>query len=460
LQLFKKKKTAIIREKRLQAIAAYCGTAEALLTEHADGQLLQRVRTFSQDTVSDILYAIDIISTLKGASVIVHGAAGCATPHWTVTDLNERDSIMGSDAKLREAIRQVHKTENPRLIFVISTPIVAINNDDIESVAEELKDELDIAIVPVYTDGFRSKIGITGYDAVSHAVIKHILPVRQEEKQDFANLIAFSENAEDIREITRLLQQIGITANLFPRYSSIEHIRQLTKAAFSVATNPDEGSYAGSILESQYNVPFIQAGIPVGIANTEAWVAKIGDFTAQKQQTEELIRAEKEHVSAWLEKHPSSKQKIVIDMAPALALGIADLLNELGHEVIGLKLSFLDLTHIPQIERIKKRTPDFHLSVGEGQLFEEENKMKKLHAGLYIGHGGDYSVAIRNGIPAINLENTPVFGFKGAFNLAMKINRTLSYPSFVRSLANAHTQPYTDAWLRKNSNWYIKQEVK
>ncbi|MDR1810008.1 MAG: nitrogenase component 1 [Prevotella sp.] len=460
MQPFKRQKTAIIREKRLQAISAYYGTPDALLAEYADGQLLQRVRTFSQDTVSDILYALNTISTLKNVSVIVHGAAGCAVPRYTVTNLNERDSIMGGDAKLREAIRQVHKIENPQLVFVISTPVVAINNDDIESVAEELKDELGIPIVPVYTDGFRSKTGITGCDALIHAVIKHVLPLKQEEKQDFANLIALSEKDEDIQEIVRLLKQAGITANLFPRHSSVEHIRQLTKAAFSVAANPDEGNYAASVLEDSYDIPFIRTSIPVGIANTEAWITRIGCFTGQRQQAGELIRAEKENLNAWIEKHPSAKQKVALDMPPALAFGVADLLNELGHEVIGLKLSFMDISHIPQIEKIRERTPDFHLLIGDGQLFEEENRMKKLRCGLYIGNGGDYSAAIRNGIPAINLENVPVFGFKGVLNLAKKINRTLSNPSFVRSLAQTNAQPYTDAWLRKSPNWYIKQEVK
>jgi len=61
-------------------------------------------------------------------------------------------------------------------LFVVTTPVVAINNDDVEAVVDELHEEYNIPVVPVYSDGFRSKTGITGYDVALHAMLKNLLP--------------------------------------------------------------------------------------------------------------------------------------------------------------------------------------------------------------------------------------------------------------------------------------------
>jgi nitrogenase molybdenum-iron protein alpha/beta subunit len=51
---------------------------------------------------------------------------------------------------------------------------VAINNDDIRSVVTELSYELDIPVIPVTCDGFRSRIAATGYDAALQAILKSV----------------------------------------------------------------------------------------------------------------------------------------------------------------------------------------------------------------------------------------------------------------------------------------------
>ena len=469
-----KQKAAAIREKRLQAISAYYGKAETLLQENSEGQFVQRVRTFSQDSQSDILYALSIITTIKDSAIVVHGPSGCAVARlfinvidennakWVVTNLNERDSIMGSDVKLREAIRQVYKLHIPKIIFIISTPVVAINNDDIESVVEEQKEELGIAIVPVYSDGFRSKIGTTGYDLVSHSIIKHISLPNKVKYTDLINLISVSEKAEDIKEVNFLLNEIGLKTNLFPRYASLDNIKQVNAASFSVSINPDEANYPGIILESRFQIPFVQTVIPIGINNTARWIADIGIATGHEAEARSLIHREKDKINNTLlnKSRYINKLKVFISFPPAYAFGIVDLLEELDIEVVGLKLSYIDHQHLGNLERIKTDKPDLTILVGDGQLFEEENILRKLGPELYIGDSGDFAVAIRNGIPVVNLENIAILGFNGVHNLVDKIRKVLSNTSFTQLLSKKETKSYTKEWLRKSPNWFIKQEVK
>ena len=465
-------KSAAIREKRLQAISAFYGKAETLLQEHADVQFTQRVRTFSQDVSSDIIKALEIISTIRNSAIVVHGTAGCAVArlsqqifdendsHWAITNLNERDSIMGSDVELREGIRQVFKLHSPEIVFIVSTPVVAINNDDIESVVEELKEELGIAIVPVYADGFRSKIGSTGYDLVSHSIVKHVLPLKKADVSDYVNLLSISEKPNDLNEIYRLLNELGLRTNLFPRSTSLENIKRIRNAAFSISINPDEADYPGTVLQERYEIPFVQPVIPIGIENTSQWLANIALATGHESQARNLISREKAQLTQLLEQRAPEKKKVFISLQPAIAFGIANLLEELGIEVIGLKLTYVDKHHVANLEKLKADQPEFAFLVGEGQLFEEENLIRKLNPEIYIGDSGDFAVAIRSGIPVINLESIPVFGFSGVKNLITKIRKALSNNSFTKISAQNEAKTYTGEWLKKSPNWFIKQEVK
>jgi nitrogenase molybdenum-cofactor synthesis protein NifE len=469
-----KPKSATIREKRLQAISAYYGKAEQLLYEHAEGQFVQRVRTFSQDVPGDIIYALRLISTIQNSAIVVHGASGCAVNRlsqylfdysdgqWAITNMNERDSIMGSDVKLREAIKQVYKLHSPEIIFVVSTPVVAINNDDIESIVEELKEELDLPIVPVYTDGFRSKIGSTGYDMVSHSITKHILSPRKGEPVAAINLLSISENPEDLNEACQLLSKLDLKLNVFPRFSSLRTIKKLKDASFSVSINPDEARYPGTILESRYQIPYIQPVIPVGIENTAQWLNAVASVTGRLPEAQTLIIREKDRLAELLtQQNLTKKRKVFVSLPPSLAFGVAGLLKELGQEVAGLKLLYIDQSHIQNLEQLKADHPEFSFLVGEGQLFEEENVLQKIKPEIYIGQSSDFSAAVRNGIPVINLDHCPILGFAGAGNLALEIRKTTSNRSFQEILkVKIGSRTYTSDWLKKSPNWFIKQEVK
>jgi nitrogenase molybdenum-iron protein alpha chain len=467
-----KSKTAVIREKRLQTVTAYYGPSDTLLEEFTAGQLIQRVRTFSQDAWNDVMYSLKIIATIKDAAVVIHGASGCAVSRltfrlkdenngkWAITNLNERDSIMGSDKKLYETVKQVYQLHHPEIIFIVSTPIVAVNNDDIESVTKELEGELNIAVVPIYTDGFRSKTGVTGYDIVSHAVMKHWLPNLKTEKiPGLVNLISVSENLQDTEEIYRLLQNFGWTVNLFPQYTSLKNIKRLAQAERSIVLNSDEGNYPAIILKNIVDIPYFQTDIPVGITQTETWMTRIAEYAGCETKIHQWIQFEKEKYDT-LSLRNIGQQKIFVNLPPALAFAVIKLAEELGHHVIGLKLPYLDINHLSQIEKIKENKQDFFLMVGDGQIFEEENMLRKYPPDLYLGKEGDYATAIRNGIPVIDLEYTPVVGFRGVFNVAKKMARTSSNLSFVQLLTGIETKTYSENWLKKNPGWFIKQEIK
>ena len=285
---FLDERKALTREKRLSALSHFHGTLEGLIDETSGSEIKQRVRTFSQIHSDEIIKAFDVLSEIDDAEIIVNGSVGCGNVglsksdrddfSWFSTNLVERDTILGGDDKLREAILRAYEEKHPKVIFILSTPVVAINNDDINSVILELEDEIGIPIISIYTDGFKSKTPVTGYDIVTHSLLKYLVDKVNEEKGDFINVISFSENIEDVAAIAEILNELKIHFQVLPRFSSVEEIKRASKARASVVLNPEEGSYLAKELEEVFGIPYIETDAPIGLRGTENFLLKLAQF--------------------------------------------------------------------------------------------------------------------------------------------------------------------------------------
>ena len=155
-------RTIPTREKRTAALSNYHGALGQLISD-TEGEIEQRLRTFSQAGNDEILYALAILATIRGASVVVHGSAGCSgawkyfnwiqtAPIYT-TGLNERNTILGGDDELRKAVRLALR-HGAAAVFIVGTPVTAISNDDVSSVILEISEETDVPVLFINTDGF------------------------------------------------------------------------------------------------------------------------------------------------------------------------------------------------------------------------------------------------------------------------------------------------------------------
>jgi nitrogenase molybdenum-cofactor synthesis protein NifE len=463
-----RQRTAPIREKRRGSIAAYSGSVAALLREAEKGPLPQRIRTFAQDFPSDLQYALGVLSTLDDVAIVVHGPAGCASwlrgraKHWLVTGLTERDSILGGDAKLRQAILQANARFSPKLILVVATPVVAINNDDIESVTAELRDELELAIVPVFTDGFRSKIGGAGYDVAVHSLLKHLLPARPRARGESINLLAVGEGQADVAHLRGLLEETGLEVQTFPGQANIADIERIAEARLSVSIESDSGEYAGALLEGAYGVPFLAPEPPIGLAGTGRWLRAIADPAGRAEEAETVFERHRSELQAQIARFAEEFRgvSVYINLPLDNALGFARFARELGIEVVGLKIGQVSAQQAPLLDVLLSEFGDLPLLVGEGQVFEEVNDLRKLQPSLYLSRGNAAVHALRQGIAVLDLASVPSFGFAGAAAVIERLRRRLGNRTFQDFLSREQRDHYAPGWYAKRSHWYIKHEVK
>ncbi len=83
--------------------------------------------------------------------------------------------------------------------------------------------------------------------------------------------------------------------------------------------------------------------------------------------------------------------------------------------------------------------------------------VKKLKPDIAISHPGLGIWMNKLGVPSIALfsQRFTFFGYKGAYEFARRIDRTLSNRNYSKNLSLNIELPYTDQWYEKEYNHYI-----
>ncbi|CAH2601294.1 Nitrogen fixation protein NifE [Rhodovastum atsumiense] len=447
------------REKRLQAISAWLGTADALSAEFAAGTPPQRVRTFSQAAPDDLAAALAFLGGIAGVGIVVHGPRGCAAAlvesapaaHWAVTGLDQRDTIMGSEGALSRSILALYRRHHPWAVFVVTTPVVAINGDDARATADALSAELDIPVVVVAVDGFRSRVAATGSDAASDAALR-LVPPPAGPVGDFVNLLTL--DAGRAAEAAALLASLGLGANVLPAGADAGRFVLAARARFSVALDPDATERFGLGLEAAHGVKLLRQALPIGLEATRHWLEVVAAGAGHPPPERRLHEARLEALG-----QPLAGLRVHLALPPAAAFAGAVLVGELGGTVARLSVDHVDAGHVAALRRFAEDHPGAVLHVAHGQPFEHANLLGARAADLFIGRPELAALAARLGVPAVGIAAAALVGYQGAEYLVRQARKARANPAFVRRLA-ATAPTYSAAWLRRSADWHIKQEVR
>jgi|GEM_PF-5144696 len=446
----------VIREKRLNGIGAWLGSSSPILAEFASGDAAQRVRTFSETAPDDVTAALSFLGAIEGAAIVVHAPRGCAAAAlaqqgaaaFAVTGLDQRDTIIGSGEALARTIRSLVERHRPWVVFVIGGPVVAINSDDIRSVAAELTETLGIPVLQVQTDGFRSRIAATGYDAATKVALALASAPFALGREDVVNVIALDARVGD--GIATLLEPLGLRANLLPGGANAASFELAGKALLSVPFDGDAGTAFAQGLAESAGVPLLLLPPPIGLSATRAWSEAVAAATGRS------ARLQADHTEA---ERVLEGARVHVALSPALAFAAAGLVEELGGAISALTIDYLDKAHLPAAKAFADRWPEATLHVAAGQPFEIANLLSKTNPDLFIGPPALAAVASKAGIAAFGVAPHRLIGAGGAEWLANKARNALANRAFAARLAGSRSS-YASGWYRRSADWHIKQEVR
>ena len=382
------------------------------------------------------------------------------------TDMNEKDTIFGSSDALRKIILEVNKRYSPKAIFVTSSCATGIIGEDIDSVVDDVRDEIDVPIVAVHCEGFKSRIWATGFDISDHAVLSSIVqPPKQ--KRNTINFKNFYESARP--EIIEIFKNFDLEPIFLYCNSTVEELSHISESLATTCICGTLGNYLGNGLEEKYGVPYIRTINPLGIAGFETWLREIGRVTERSDAVEKYIAEQRAIYIPQIEKIKNELKglKAVLGMGPGYTFEVSRVLNELGIEVVWALAWHYDKKYEngdvpPSMEYLLENGVDFEASVADQQNYEVMNILNKYQPDLYLSrHPGSTVWAIKNGTPAVYVaDEYMIFGYKHTLEFAQSVLDSIHNRSFEKNLARRVKLPYTEWWYEQNVDKFLEEGKK
>ncbi len=474
------------KEQDIGSINAFYGKASELVERTYKKDLQGKERAFQQATICSSFTTLLRLMTIRDGVVISHSPVGCsgylnAQPqlfqyvpregrpdleyykvpdldfHWLSTNLSENDVIFGGAQKLGETIKLADERYKPKSIFVTTSCASGIIGDDIEGLIREVQPETNATIVPIRCEATRSRIWQSGYDSIWHAILKYLVKEPEKKQEDLVNIpCSISFTWLDRQEITRLLGKIGLKPNFVPELSTTEQLEQLSEAALTATVCGSFSNYLGYGLEQEYGVPYFNSPAPMGLANTDNWLRKIGEIVGKEEEVEKLIEEERAAVAPTLEAlregFKGKKAKILDWGGQARGLGLPLLTHEIGLKVSGVGLFEYDELVPEVVEDLAEQLGDFDVHVANVQPFELEQFFDEHKPDIYTTCpfvGANYkrpSAAIRHhSFRGDDKLTAPQYGYLGFISYGSFLLRAYQHHTLNKTLGAHVKRPYKES---------------
>ena len=476
---------APIRDNRLNTIITYGGDASELVELSGKKCLKAKDRSFSQTTFCQEWLAMLTLATIKDTVSIIHAPVGCsssltcinifnrfgqilrgstpATGNWISTNVTDTDAIHGAGEKLKEAIFEASERYDPKAIFIFSSCVSGIIGEDIDAVITDVQKDVTPIIIPVYCDGFKSKVWASGYDGSFQGALNYLIKEPSEKQENLVNIInPITFGRVDELEVERLLNKIGLEANFIPNFNTVEAIGKASEAALTSSLCTTFSEYFAKELEKRFQVPYTEKLMPLGLDNTDEWLREIAGFLGKEDEAERVIKEERERIQPKIDelKEKLEGKTAFVSGGQSRAIGIPNLLADLGIEIVGLTAYHYDEVIAESFANLEKRCGNFCTNIANVQPFEQTNILNREKPDLYFGHMGESVWATKEGIPTGMIFNLSALfvGYNGIVTFGSRILNLINNPAFSAKLSQ-HTKPiYRENWLDENPFKYHTSE--
>lgn len=472
-----------VREARLNSITGYCGSAKELCRRSQGCPLPDQERAFTQCISCSANQVMNQLVFIQDAAVVEHGPAGCSGDipgrnitgrsgrkkrglpvhniHYINTNLEEKDIIYGGAAKLQAAIREAKRRFSPNAIFVTTTCASAIIGDDVTGICDKMEEEAGVPVIPIFCEGFRSKVWATGFDAAYHGILRKIVKPPRKKDPGMVNIINFQ--GRDV--FSDPFRQMGLWPNYIIPYTTVERLSHISEAAASVQICSTLGTYLAAGLEEYYGVPEVKSPLPFGTAGTDAFFRELGRVTHHEDEAERYIRAEKERIAPELEnlRRELQGKRAFIGAGAAHAHAMAAIVRELSMELVGNCVWHHDPVFDNRDARSNtlaydvKNFGDFDIDICNKQSYELVNMLNRARPDIYIARHTGTLWATKLGIPSFLMSDEHFgLGYDGLLRMGRLILDTIQHRRFVQNIAAHSRLPYTQWWLEQRPTFFLE----
>ena len=454
------------------ARVVFRGTLQELVAKVEAGEMIPKLQA-SHAPPCKFWTAFMVVNGIRHMAPVIHGPVGCTygvanayrmssceyrgvpMEPTTCTAMDEGNIVYGGEGKLVEAVRRVQERYDPELIAILSCCCSAIIGDDVEAIAEEADKLVDARVIAIRSEGFGGDFRSGFEDAFK--VIMDLMepPTRIREKA--INILGarigptYTEWPEDLDEIMRLVQEIGVEVNaVLCGGCTLEQIRGAREVTLNASWCYDWGQKLGDLMQERFEIPYSRTGQPYGLGATEEWLMGVATPLGLEKKATEVIRRETQQVASEVESLRRNLQgrTAIIEIAefpgPIRALSLARMTEELGARPVVVNIHpYTIKERLPSIKFLLEtgQNPEVVLTQGLFSLgffassWQTESEIEELVT--------DYEDPIffgtpmrQPGIPQVNLTKEtgfPQYGYPGVRNVARLVESALANASRPRS---------------------------
>ena len=408
------------------------------------------------------LAAMQTIQSIPGAIPILHSGPGCASKlndnngsgghfaanSYPCTLVGEKEVVFGGIKKLRNTVENALKVMDADLFIIQSGCTTEIIGDDIQEVAEEYYTN-EKPVIWAKTPGFKGN-NYLGHDWILKSIFEQYL-TKQPEKSKIKGLVNIFAGVPEqdpfwlgnLRELEKLITSIGLIPNtIFGAERSLENIKKLVQAEYTILVSPWQGTESAEYLEEKFGIPLLKyPTLPIGASETAKFLRKAGEFChADKELVERVIKENEAEFYYYLERFADTfleinalgKRFTVVSEAQ-YALGITKfLVNDMGF--FPLTQFITDDTPAKYRESIRTEFDKLNYDIkAQVEWNIDGNEIEKKIRGfdfegipLIIGSNWEKSIAKELGAHYVNISypmnsriviNSTVAGYSGGLKL-------------------------------------------
>lgn len=150
--------------------------------------------------------------------------------------LDQHDVTFGCKEKLYDAFQEMMEEYKPQAVFVVTTCVVEVIGDDVDSMVEELKNQYGIYAMAVHTEHFKTENHLPGVRDTITACFDMMTP---RPDTGAVNIIGQRMGDFTTTELYRMLVGAGVPMGMMlPSGTTVEEIEKAAGARVNVVVNP------------------------------------------------------------------------------------------------------------------------------------------------------------------------------------------------------------------------------
>ncbi|UNC92664.1 nitrogenase molybdenum-iron protein subunit beta [Candidatus Contubernalis alkaliaceticus] len=395
-----------------------------------------------------------------------HGSQGCCSYHRSHLTRHFRDPIMassssftegasvfGGGANLKTSIKNVFEIYDPDIMAVHTTCLTETIGDDIPSILSTAEVPEGKRVIYASTPSYVGS-HITGFSNMTTGMVNCLVEPGEKEKKEQVNVLPGFVNPGDMREIKRMLKELGIKFIMFPdttgvvdspmtgRYqmfprggARVKDIQDSGSSKFTIALGFFASSEAAFLLDRKCSVPPVVLRTPVGIKATDEFLMTLRNRFIQDIPYE-LEEERGQLVDIMTDTHfHFHGRKVALFGDPDMLTAMTEFLLSLGMIPAYVLTGSPGALFEKEINTMLKAAGVEGKVRAAGDLFELHQWIKNGPVDLLIGNTYGKYIARAEDIPFVRLgfpvmdrsvhSYLPVVGYRGAMRLIEMISGAL-----------------------------------